>query len=143
MGLAEELQLASKIVFNFFEGQNMNTSFNAATANREFLQLLTVQLQNQDPFEPVKQENFIAQLAQFSTLEGVEKLNSSFASMLRLQELAQGIDIVGRTVDYFDSGTNQIDRGRVSELFVDQGTIMLMINNRPISLDSIAGIGMV
>ncbi len=47
----------------------------------EFLQLLVAQLKNQDPMEPIKNENFLAQLASFSSLEqlvsikdGVNKL---------------------------------------------------------------------
>ena len=47
----------------------------SAELQDQFLTLLVTQLQNQDPIEPVKQENFIAQLAQFSTVEGIEKLN--------------------------------------------------------------------
>ncbi|MDB4368487.1 hypothetical protein N9Z38_03050, partial [Mariniblastus sp.] len=47
-------------------------------ATNDFLNLLTVQLKNQDPMEPVNQEDFIAQLAQFSQLEQTEALNSNF-----------------------------------------------------------------
>jgi len=118
----------------------LDTNFNAATANRDFLHLLTVQLRNQDPFEPVKQENFIAQLAQFSTLEGVEKLNSSFTSMLRLQELSQGIEIVGKQVDYVNPASSQMDQGEVTELFVDQGSIMLVVNGQPVPIELIAAV---
>jgi flagellar basal-body rod modification protein FlgD len=50
----------------------------------DFLRLLTVQLQNQDPMSPVQNEDFIAQLAQFSSLEQLENINS------RLQD---GIDL--------------------------------------------------
>jgi flagellar basal-body rod modification protein FlgD len=114
--------------------------YNAKTANNEFLQLLTVQLQNQNPLEPMKQENFIAQLAQFSTLEGIEKLNSSFQSILKLQEISQGFDLVGKEIDYLDPATDTIKSGKVSEFFVDQGSVVLMVNNQPITVELIAGI---
>ena len=42
-----------------------------------FLRLLTVQLQNQDPLEPVKNEDFVAQLAQFSSLEQLTLINEN------------------------------------------------------------------
>ena len=48
----------------------------------EFLELLVTQLNNQNPLEPQENGEFIAQLAQFSTVEGVEKLNSSMETML-------------------------------------------------------------
>lgn len=42
-----------------------------------FLTLLTVQLQNQDPMDPVKNEDFVAQLAQFSSLEQLQSINEA------------------------------------------------------------------
>lgn len=67
----------------------------------EFLQLLMVKMQNQDPLSPQDDTQFIAELAQFSQLEETEKLNKSFtdlsASMLSNQAL-QASALVGRSV---------------------------------------------
>ena len=109
-------------------------------ATTEFLTLLTIQLQNQDPIDPVKQEDFISQLSQFSMLEGVENLNASFQSMLQLQEISQGLDLVGKKVDYLDVPSGEIESGVVDEFFVDQGVVNLMINGRAISVDLISGV---
>jgi flagellar basal-body rod modification protein FlgD len=109
-------------------------------ATTEFLTLLTIQLQNQDPIDPVKQEDFISQLSQFSMLEGVENLNASFQSMLQLQEISQGVDLVGKNVDYLDVPSGEIESGVVDEFFVDQGVVNLMINGRAISVDLISGV---
>lgn len=54
----------------------------ALTGNQElgrdaFLRLLIVQLQNQDPLEPVKNQDFVAQLAQFSSLEQLTLINKN------------------------------------------------------------------
>lgn len=46
-----------------------------------FLQLLVLQMRNQDPTEPVDNQDMIAQLAQFSSLEEMENLNSSFETV--------------------------------------------------------------
>ena len=46
-----------------------------------FLTLFTTQLQNQDPLDPVKNEAFVAQLAQFSQLEATTKMADSMSSM--------------------------------------------------------------
>ena len=79
----------------------------ASESRDEFLQLLVTQLRHQDPLEPIKQENFLSQLAQFSTLEGIEKLNGRFEDQLRLQEevlnlqqLSQAAEFVGRGITF-------------------------------------------
>lgn len=51
----------------------------------EFLQLLVTQLRLQDPLEPIKEREFIAQLAQFSTLEGVNNLSQELSVLTDLQ----------------------------------------------------------
>ena len=45
-----------------------------------FLRLLTLQLQNQDPLDPVKNEAFVAQLAQFSSLEQLTSINDTLSN---------------------------------------------------------------
>ena len=49
----------------------MQSGVTAAATQTEFINLLVTQLQNQDPLEPVSQEEYLGQLAQFSTLEGI------------------------------------------------------------------------
>jgi flagellar basal-body rod modification protein FlgD len=117
-----------------------NSGISSKIATTEYLELLTIQLQNQDPIDPVKQDDFVAQLAQFSVLEGIEGLNASFESMLKLQEVSQGLDLVGKEVDYLDILSGEIKSGTVDEFFVDQGVINLMVNGQTVSVDLIAGV---
>lgn len=67
----------------------------------EFLELLVTQLNNQNPLEPQENGEFIAQLAQFSTVEGVEKLNSSVSTIMsgfQSSQALQASSLVGRKV---------------------------------------------
>lgn len=57
----------------------------------EFLQILAVQLANQDPLQPMEDTDFIAQMAQFSSLEQMQELNSTFAS-------SQVYSLIGKNV---------------------------------------------
>jgi flagellar basal-body rod modification protein FlgD len=116
------------------------TGISSQLATTDYLSLLTIQLQNQDPIDPVAQEDFTAQLAQFSQLEGIENLNTSFQSMLQLQEISQGLDLVGKTVDYLDVNTEQLTSGKVDEFYVDGGVVNLVINGGPITVDLISGV---
>ena len=77
----------------------------------DFLTLMITQFKNQDPFEPMDNGQFLGQLAQFSTVNGIESLNSSFASLqgaLLDEQALQASNLVGRSVlavsdtGYFD-----------------------------------------
>lgn len=74
---------------------------NKELGKNEFLNLLVAQLNNQNPLEPQGNGEFIAQLAQFSTVEGVEKLNTSMESLLSGYQSSQALQassLVGRKV---------------------------------------------
>lgn len=116
-----------------------NLDFNARTGRQDFLQLLVTQLQNQDPLEPVGQEDMLQQLAQFSMLEGVEELNANFAQLLKLQELNEGANLVGRTVRY-ESAAGPVQEGFVSEARVNQGELIFVIDGEDVTLDQIEGV---
>ena len=66
-----------------------------------FLELMITQLNNQDPLSPQDNGEFISQLAQFSSLEGVQRLNEnfeSFASNFTSNRALQASSLVGRSV---------------------------------------------
>ena len=66
-----------------------------------FLQLLVTQLSNQDPLSPSENGDFIAQLAQFSSVEGITNLNTSVSDMagsLKSSQALQASALVGRSV---------------------------------------------
>jgi len=118
----------------------MPTGIQSQIATGDYLTLLTIQLQNQDPIDPVKQDDFVAQLSQFSMLEGIEGLNTSFESMLKLQEVSQGLDLVGKTIEYLDTGTGELRTGSVEKFSVNQGNIELLVNGQTVSIDNVAGV---
>ena len=66
-----------------------------------FLTLLTTQLQNQNPLDPMKNEQFVAQLAQFSQLEGITNMSTSLddvANVIRSDRIMTGANLVGKSV---------------------------------------------
>ncbi len=67
----------------------------------DFLTLMITQFQNQDPFEPMDNGDFLGQLAQFSTVNGIESLNDSFSGLsgsLLDEQALQASNLVGRSV---------------------------------------------
>ena len=110
------------------------------TVRNEFMLLLVAQLRNQDPLDPMKQEDTLAQLAQFSTLESVERLNANFEELLKLQQLTQGADLVGRTVVYRPtSDAPQLDKGVVDAVMVSNDQLVISVNGNLVPLDFIDG----
>jgi len=66
-----------------------------------FLELMIAQLNNQDPLSPKENGEFIAQLAQFSSVEGLERLNNNFdnfATSFTSNQALQASSLVGRSV---------------------------------------------
>ncbi len=67
----------------------------------QFLKLMTTQLQNQDPFKPMENGEFLSQIAQFGTVSGIQDLQKSFeqfsASMVPNQGL-QAASLINRNV---------------------------------------------
>lgn len=75
----------------------------ASTAinEQDFLHLLTTQLKDQDPTNPVSNADFFSQIAQFSTVSGINQLNGSFtqlASQLAASQTLQAASLVGQSV---------------------------------------------
>jgi flagellar basal-body rod modification protein FlgD len=106
----------------------------------QFLQLLISQLQNQDPLDPVSDQEFIGQLATLNTVQGLQDLNASFGEMLKLQQLTQGADLIGKTIRYTPAGGGDPVTGKVGSVAVQNGSFVLQVGNDQVSLDQITNV---
>ena len=103
---------------------NILGSRKATGDNNQFLDLLTQQLRNQTPFEPVDSSSFNEQLASYSSMEEQRNLNSSMTQLLdyqgvlaRSQGLSQGSALLGKSVEYVgEDGTTAAES--VTSVFV-------------------------
>ncbi|AXF57842.1 flagellar hook assembly protein FlgD [Salicibibacter kimchii] len=69
----------------------------------DFLKILIAQLQNQDPLDPMDDREFIAQMAQFSTLEQMTNMNEAIQRFVDRQEgnaLVQQSELIGTTIKW-------------------------------------------
>lgn len=105
----------------------------------QFMQLMITQMTHQDPMEPMKDSEFIGQLAQFSTLESIKKLNSSFADMLFMQQLTQGADLIGKNIVYAQAGQGE-QRGVVDAVKVEDGKLQLSVGDKTVALADVRGV---
>lgn len=67
--------------------QTSNSTSNSDMGKAEFLEMLVAQLQNQDPLSPMENQDFAAQLAQFSSLEQLSQINTSLESGMEVDML--------------------------------------------------------
>lgn len=104
-----------------------------------FLQLLVAQLRHQDPLSPQDSSEFMAQTAQFTTVEKLEQIAASMAMQTHNSEIATIGNLVGTTVSHADS-ENLILESRVTAGRVDEDGIVLVLGDREIRLDDVVAI---
>lgn len=80
----------------------------------EFLKILITQLSHQDPTQPMEDSEFIAQLAQFSSLEQMTNVTNEITKVAALLAKSQAVSLLGRTVEIV-AGT-QLVEGTVEEV---------------------------
>jgi len=103
-----------------------------------FLELMVAQMNNQDPLSPQENGEFIAQLAQFSSVEGIDNLNStvdSLATSMQSSQALQASALVGRTVHI------ATDQSHLTQDGVVTGSIKLdsSTNNLVVSISNASG----
>jgi flagellar basal-body rod modification protein FlgD len=104
------------------------TKGNSTLGKDDFLKLLVTQLKYQDPLKPMEDREFIAQSAQFSSLEQMTNLNQNMGMFLRMQAISNTAALIGKDVSYLVPSSKEgeqamIDVGKVTEVkFVDGNT---------------------
>ena len=108
---------SSLLLSNYQQSQSKTRSTNLG--KDDFLKLLMTQLQNQDPSNPMEDTQFIAQMAQFSSLEQMTNMNSTFEKFITQQQQSQlisynqfvGKDITWNKLNELEDGTTKIEEG--------------------------------
>jgi flagellar basal-body rod modification protein FlgD len=75
---------------------------NAQMGKDQFLKLFVAQLQHQDPMNPMQDQDFMGQMASFSTLEQVTNMAAANAAMATNLQMSQSVGLLGRTVTWLD-----------------------------------------
>jgi flagellar basal-body rod modification protein FlgD len=98
-------------------GQSLNSN--------DFLQLLTTELQNQDPMNPMDDTQSVAQLAQFSALSATQELNTSFQNFQSNFGVMQAAGLIGKNVTVVSTdaaGNSSNITGTVGSIAVQNGS---------------------
>jgi len=116
----------------------------ASDIQMDYMKLLVTELQNQNPLEPMDNNQMAAQLAQFSQLQQLEGMNSNFASVLAVNELAYASTLIGKQVSFLSetqSGDQELTSGSVERVSTDEhGRILLTVGDKTPALEEIISV---
>jgi flagellar basal-body rod modification protein FlgD len=112
-------------------GKNLNQD--------DFLKLLVSQFSAQDPMNPQKDTEFIAQMAQFSSLEQTRAMQSDIAGMRNEQQIQQANALIGRSV-IIEGASGTPVTGIVSGVTLANGTPQIVVNGEPCALSRLLGV---
>jgi flagellar basal-body rod modification protein FlgD len=112
----------------------------AGMGKDDFMQLLIAQLKNQDPMKPMDDKEFITQLAQFSSLETMEKMTQQIEELTGSQMLVQAATLIGKQVTA-KLETGEIVTGTISQVKMISGQPTAVVNGREIATSLITQIG--
>lgn len=121
----------------------------ASKQQLDFMTLLVTQLQNQNPLEPMDNQQMASQLAQLSQLQLTEEMNgnietmnstmgnmnTSFQGAMLMAELDFAESLLGREVSFYSGYYEQIVNGRVQKVSIIDGQPMLEVHARVILPD--------
>jgi len=100
---------------------------NAAIGQDDFMRILLAQLRFQDPMNPVDNEAFVAQLAQFSSLEINLQQSDKIDSLLSIQSTNQAVALVGKSVELRTSTGSSA--GNVTAVSFSTGSPLLTVTD--------------
>jgi flagellar basal-body rod modification protein FlgD len=105
----------------------------------DFLRILTTQLSNQDPSNPLQDKEFIAQMATFSTLEQMTNLNKTFEKFASSQ-MSQYTNAIGKEITWTPNGTSTPVTGMVTGVSAQEGNFYYMVGEEKVPTDQVTEI---
>ena len=122
---------------NYSTGTSYGSSASTTKPNQElgkdeFLKLLVTQLKTQDPLSPLEDKDFIAQMAQFTSLEQMKNMNNSV-------QITQATSFIGKQVTWADN-TGMEQTGVVSSIRIVGGEPRVMVGQESLELKRIMSV---
>ena len=107
----------------------------------DFLKILVTQLQNQDPMQPLEDKDFIAQMAQFSSVEQLYNLTDAMTKLS--QNLGMASAMIGKSIEWngtTDSGSLVTRSGVVDSIVIKNGAQFARVGDEDVSLNDIVSL---
>ena len=129
----------SQAVLDQYAAKETKTEKSNELGKNDFLKLLVAQMNNQNPLDPQDNTEFVAQLAQFSSVEGIDNLNATvddMASELRSSQALQASSLVGQSVIVPDNDYGFLQEG---DLIASYGEVPATTSDSTLEIQSKGG----
>ena len=103
----------------------------------DFLKLLVTKMSSQDPMNPQGDTEFIAQMAQFSSLEQAKSMTADMAMLKAQQEVLTANGLIGRNVSVTE-GDKLVAQGMVTSVAMNDGSPEVIVDGKNYSLESVS-----
>lgn len=114
------------------------TTGSSVLGKDQFLKILITQLQNQDPMQPMEDKEFIAQMAQFSSVEQLMNISTQMTALN--QSLGSVSGLIGKDITWNDTATELPKTGNVGSIVVSGGVQYAVVGSERIALTDITQI---
>jgi flagellar basal-body rod modification protein FlgD len=113
---------------------------NAGLKTEDFIKMMITQLQNQDPLEPAKNQELLAQMSQIGQLQSQTLLQESLHGMVLQQNVGAAGNLIGKVVEGVDDAGEPLD-GLVTSVRVEKSEVLLELDNgKRLALGKVTGI---
>ncbi|MEK3699145.1 flagellar hook assembly protein FlgD [Paenibacillus sp. FSL R10-2199] len=120
------------------DNSTTKTTGSSTLGKDQFLKILITQLQNQDPMQPMEDKEFIAQMAQFSSVEQLMNISTQLTALN--QSLGSVSGLIGKDVTWMDIQTKLPKSGNVESIVVSSGVQYAVVGSERIALSDITQI---
>lgn len=139
--------------------ESLNTTSGVRTTNpksqlkvEDFINMMVTQLQNQDPMEPAKNEQLLAQMSQIGQLQSQQELSAnqklltdSIKTMVLQNNIGAASNLIGKDVDgpvvSDEAGNTSQVSGKVKGVSIKDGNVLLKLDNgATLALDKVTNV---
>jgi flagellar basal-body rod modification protein FlgD len=117
---------------------NSTGGFNNLTT-ADFMQMLIAELENQDPTNPMSNEDLLTQLSTMSQLQSTQDLDNALQSNTNNQQLSIASSFIGANITGTDSNNNAVN-GIVSQALLQNGAAYVQVGSTLVPLANVTGV---
>ncbi len=118
--------------------KNSGGGFNNLTT-ADFMQMLIAELENQDPTNPMSNEDLLTQLSTMSQLQSTQDLDSALQANTNSQQLSIASSLIGANIQGTDSNNNPVT-GVATQALLQNGAAYVAVGNTLVPLSNVTGV---